>query len=278
LERPRTRFRPAALALAIAALGLAILAPLAQGNVLDPRPAHSPNAEDADALFFLMLGVATAIAVAIHLGLILALVRYRAARGREPARLQGGARLQARVATTLGLLAIAIFAVGVVFTERVKDVEAGGSQGLRASSLVTAQRDLKLPRGDVEPLRINVTGQQWLWRYQYPDGTFSYHELVVPVDTPVVLSIDSTDVVHRWWLPGLGGKFDAVPGKINRTWFKADEEGSWEGQSAAFSGPAYAAMRARVRAVSGPQYEAWLDGQKAGIQVAQSAVQKAVGQ
>jgi cytochrome c oxidase subunit 2 len=278
LERPRIRLRPAALALAIAALGLAILAPLAQANVLDPRPAHSPNAEDGDALFFLMLGVATAIAVAIHVGLILALVRYRAARGREPARLQGGARLQARVAAGLGLLAAAIFTVGVVFTERVKDVEAGGSQGLRASSLVTAQRDLKLPGGDVEPLRIDVTGQQWLWRYQYPDGTFAYHELVVPVDTPVVLTIDSTDVVHRWWLPGLGGKFDAVPGRINRTWFKANEEGAWDGQSAAFSGPASAAMRARVRAVSVPEYEAWLDGQKAGIQAAQSAVQEAVGQ
>ena len=78
-----------------------------------------------------------------------------------------------------------------------------------------------------------------------PTATYTYYELVVPVDTAVVVKLDSTDVVHRWWVPGLGGKFDAVPGETNSTWFKADEEGVYDGQSYAFSGPAYAVMRTR---------------------------------
>ena len=106
---------------------------------------------------------------------------------------------------------------------------------------------------------IEATGQQWIWRYEYPDGTFSYYELVVPVDTAIVVKLGSTDVVHRWWVPGLGGKFDAVPDQSNQTWFKADEEGSYDGASYQFSGASYAAMRTRVQALSVPEYEAWLD-------------------
>jgi cytochrome c oxidase subunit II len=96
----------------------------------------------------------------------------------------------------------------------------------------------------------------------------------VPVDTTVHLQLESTDVVHRWWIPELGGKFDAVPGRGNQTWFRADEEGIYEGQSAAFSGPGYATMRARVRAVPVPEYEAWLEQQGDDIQAAQEAVQE----
>jgi cytochrome c oxidase subunit II len=115
-----------------------------------------------------------------------------------------------------------------------------------------------------------------VWRFEYPDGTFSFHDLVVPVDTTVVLQLDSTDVVHRWWIPELGGKFDAVPGRTNQTWFRADEEGTYDGQSAAFSGAGYATMRARVVVVSVPEYKAWLDRQSEDLQQAQEAVQRRV--
>jgi cytochrome c oxidase subunit II len=139
-----------------------------------------------------------------------------------------------------------------------------------------AQRGLELPAGEDEPLRIKAAGQQWVWRYKYPDGTFSFYELVVPVDTAVVVEIDSIDVVHRWWVPSLGGKFDAVPGRINRAWFRADEEGVFEGQSAAFSGTGYSTMRTAVRVVSAAEYQAWLEQQAADIQAAQEQVQAEV--
>ena len=140
-------------------------------------------------------------------------------------------------------------------------------------------RELPLPAigPDDALLQVEACGQQWLWRYEYPDGTYSYYELVVPVDTAVILNLCSTDVVHRWWVPGLGGKFDAVPGESNRTWFKADEEGEYDGQSYAFSGAGYAVMRTRVRVVDVPTYQAWLEEQAAGIQEAQSFVQQATG-
>ena len=58
-------------------------------------------------------------------------------------------------------------------------------------------------RDATAPLQIQASGQQWLWRYEYPDGeTFSYYELVVPVDTAVIVNLASTDVVHRWFVPG----------------------------------------------------------------------------
>ena len=78
---------------------------------------------------------------------------------------------------------------------------------------------------------IDAIAQQWLWRFEYPGGTrgiapFSYGELVVPVDTSVVLKIDSTDVIHSWWVPALTGQVQAVPGTSPSTWFKADEVGT----------------------------------------------------
>jgi cytochrome c oxidase subunit II len=184
---------------------------------------------------------------------------------------------QIGTAGALGVLATIAFVLGVIVTENAKEVEPSGPDGLQAASQRTAQRALDVPSGDTAPLQVEACGQQWLWRYEYPDGTYSYYELVVPVDTAVILNLCSTDVVHRWWVPGLGGKFDAVPGESNSTWFKADEEGEYDGQSYAFSGAGYAVMRTRVRVVDVPTYQAWLEEQAAGIQEAQSFVQQATG-
>jgi cytochrome c oxidase subunit 2 len=266
------------LAAALAALALAALPPAAHAFPFAPEQGHSPNADDTIAVYWVMFAVAALIVLAVNAALIAAVVRFRHRRGREPARVRGGRGIQPRAGAALGLLAAAIFVLGVVFTARVRDVEPSGPEGLEAASVRTAQLGIEPPAGEPQPLRVLVSGQQWLWRYEYPDGTFSFHELVVPVDTTVVLTIDSTDVVHRWSIPSLGGKFDAVPGRDNQTWFRADEEGTYEGQSAAFSGPGYATMRARVRVVSVPEYEAWLEQQQADIREAQTAVQQRIEQ
>lgn len=257
-------------------VGLLVLAPPARAAVFGPEPSRSPNADDITTAYWVMLAIAVAIVAAVNVALIGAVARFRATRGRPAERVRGAGRVQARAAIPLAVLAAGIFVAGVVFTVRARDVAPGGEGGLSASTSRTAQLGLDLPEADGEPLRILVSGQQWLWRYEYPDGTFSYYELVVPVDTPVVLKLDSTDVLHRWWVPGLGGKFDATPARLNDTWFRAEEEGVFDGQSAAFSGPAYSTMRARVRAVSVPEYQDWLEQQKDDIQKAQAAVQKRV--
>jgi len=129
---------------------------------------------------------------------------------------------------------------------------------------------------DGKSLRIRVNGQQYLWRYTYADGddnalnnAFSYTEMVVPTETTVTLEIRSQDVIHSWWIPKLGGKFDAVPGHTNYTWFKVPKEREGEvfrGQCAELCGRNHANMIATVRAVSPEDFEAWLAGKKQSIE------------
>lgn len=252
------------------ALGLALLTVFAApGSAtafqLAPDAPHSPNAEDSALAWWVMLILTSIIFVVI----VAALLRARAANGDGERRTLGTGSIQTRVGLGLGALALAVFIFGVTVTESARQVEATGSDGLQ-----TAQRDLGIPAAGA-PLEIDVSGQQWLWRFEYPDGTFSYQEMVVPVDTAVVLNLDSTDLHHRWWVPALGGQFDAIPGSTNHTWFKADEVGVYEGRSTEFSGPAFATMRAQVRVLETSEYEAWLSQQADDIEAAQAAVAEA---
>ena len=249
-------------------------------GLLSPPDAHSPNADDLNTLYWVMLVIGILLLVAINGAVVALAMRFRAARGRQPRRLKVRRPAQIGTAGALAALALVTFLLGVIVTNDAKEVEASGPEGLQASSLITAQRSLDLPAVSAQnaPLEIDACGQQWIWRYEYPDGTYSFYELVVPVDTAVILHLCSTDVVHRWWVPGLSGKFDATPGESNSTWFKADETGVYDGASYAFSGASYAAMRTRVRVVDVPEYQSWLEQQAAGIQEAQNFVQQALGE
>ncbi|MSO40384.1 MAG: cytochrome c oxidase subunit II [Solirubrobacterales bacterium] len=265
--------------------------------MLGPESAHSPNAEDLNALYWVMLAIAAVLALAANAALVALVVRHRAVRGRSARRVRSRGRAQFIVAGGLTAIAIVIFAAGVIVTHSASKLDSAGADGLQASRPLTAQRTLDVPSGDPQPLKITAVGQQWIWRYEYPapaadqssspnpsapagtgasasfPQTFSYYELVVPVDTTVLLTLDSTDVLHRWWVPGLGAKADAIPGTLNQTWFRADEEGVYDGASYAFSGAGYPAMRTRVRVVDVPQYQQWLAEQAQGIQKGQAFVQ-----
>ena len=219
---------------------------------------HSPGTDQIDTLLSIGTVVATIVIIAINVGLIYALRRYRAGRGAEPRQVRGGRGVQFRVGGGLAIFAIALLVVSVVFTDKARETPATGPAGLQVSHS--------------EPLRIKATGQQWLWRYDYPNSAFSYYKLVVPIDTSVSLDLVSTDVVHTWDVPSLSGKRDAVPGKTNRVVFRADEEGLFEGQSATLSGQAYAAMRTAVEVVSAEEYKDFLQSQKSDIQSAQDRV------
>jgi cytochrome c oxidase subunit II len=247
--------------------------------VLSPLDGHSPNADDLNTLYWVMLVVGLLLLVAINGALVALVMRFRSERGRQPRRLVVRRPAQIGTAGAFAVLALIVFVLGVIGTQNAKQVEASGPDGLQAAALTTAQRGLDIPTGgDTSPLEIKACGQQWIWRYEYPDGTYSYYEMVVPVDTAIVVKLCSTDVVHRWYVPGLSGKFDAAPGESNQTWFKADQTGVWDGASYAFSGASYAAMRTRVRVVDVPTYQAWLEQQAAGIQEAQTFVQQALGE
>jgi cytochrome c oxidase subunit II len=219
---------------------------------------HSPATDQIETLLWIGFVAATILVVAINAALIYVLRRYRAERGAEPRQVTGGRRIQLRAGGALATFAAALFVLGIVYTDKAREAPATGGAGLEAAK--------------TEPLKVLATGQQWLWRYDYPNEAFSYYKLVVPVDTAVELDLVSTDVVHTWDVPELAGKRDAVPGKTNHVVFSTDEEGTYFGQSATLSGQAYAAMRTEVDVVSPDEYEAFVEGQKDDIQAAQDRV------
>jgi len=219
---------------------------------------HSPGTDQIDTLLWIGFVAAAIVVVAINVALIYAVRRYRAERGDEPRQVSGGRRIQFRVGAALTVFAAAILVLSLIYTDKARQTPVTGPAGLAAAHS--------------QPLTIEATGQQWLWRYDYPNGAFSYYKLVVPVDTAVVLDLVSTDVVHTWDVPDLSGKRDAVPGKVNEVVFRADEEGTFDGQAATMSAQAYAAVRTAVEVVSPEEYEAFVERQKADIEAAQERV------
>ena len=121
------------------------------------------------------------------------------------------------------------------------------------------------PKG--ETLKIVVNGQQYVWRYSYPgrDRLLTYTDMVVPVGMTVLLDITADDVIHSWWIPKLGGKMDAVPGYVNKTWFQippdAIPEGEtqvvFSGQCAELCGRNHANMYGRVIGMRMADYRRW---------------------
>jgi len=219
---------------------------------------HSPGTDQIDTLLWIGFVAAVLVVVAVNLALFYAVRRYRGGRGSEPRQLLGGRGLQFRVGAVLTAFAAVLFVLAVVFTDKARETPATGDAGLASAKS--------------EPLKIKATGQQWLWRYDYPNGAFSYYELVVPVDTAVELELLSTDVVHTWNVPDLAPKADAVPGKSHDIVFRADDEGSYDGQSATLSGQSYASMRTEVKVVSPDEYEEFVETQQNEIEAAQERV------
>lgn len=219
---------------------------------------HSPGTDQIDTLLWIGFVAAAILVVVVVGGLLYTLRRFRAERGAEPRQITGGRNIQFRVGGALAVFAVAIFVISIIYTDKAQETPATGEAGLQVSHS--------------EPLKITTTGQQWIWRYDYPNEAFSYYKLVVPVDTAVELDLVSTDVVHTWDVPELAGKRDAVPGKTNHVIFRADEEGTYRGQAATLSGQSYAAMRTEVEVVSPEEYKAFIADEKKDIQAAQDRV------
>lgn len=267
----------------LTALALACMAAPASAISLGPEPSQSPSSDAISSAYWVTLIVGFAVIIAVNAALIVAVVRFRERRGREPRRAVAARGALRGVVGGLVVLAAAIFVYGVIATSNARELEPSGPNGLSAAR--TAQVGVKdLPPleaiegaesatgeepiggepGESAPLQIDAIGQQWLWRFEYPGGqpgdrTFSYGELVVPVDTAVVLNITSTDVLHTWWVPALGGQVQASPGEVTQTWFKAEQEGRYAGRSTIFSGTGYPVMRAWVRVVSATDYQAYVE-------------------
>jgi cytochrome c oxidase subunit II len=245
--------------LAVAGAGsltVALLVPaVVWGDAFTPESGGSPNADEIDSLYKLVFAVAIAVFVAVEGMLVYSLVRFRAKRGRVAAQIHGNTRLE--VAWTLG--AALILAVLTVITF-LKLGAITNPTPAPAAVAATAES----PSSD-RALRVEVSGQQYIWRFRYPGGVLAYEEMVVPTGTTVRLDIVSEDVAHSWWVPKLGGKADAIPGYTNHTWFRIARPGVFRGQCAELCGRNHADMIAHVRAVSPPRFRAWLAAQQRGI-------------
>lgn len=239
--------------LASATIALAASASPALALSLNPDAA-SPGIEKINTFHWIIFVV---IVIAI-VGVNLAILRAAKPRHRHVQSDGTGGGRQLRVGLGLGAVALALFVTATVFSSQAREVPTGSSEvaGLNAE----------------DQLVVRVTGQQWLWRYDYPNASFSYHRLVVPVDTTVALDLVSADVIHGWNVPSLTGKAQAVPGKTSRIYFRADREGVFSGRASVLSGQGYDSMESEVEVVSPAEYEAFVQQLKAAIQEAQDSV------
>jgi cytochrome c oxidase subunit II len=256
------RFRLFA-ALAFAALLAAlVLAPGAMADGITPESGGSPNADEIDSLFKIVLAVAIVVFVGVEGTLLYSVLRFRAKKGRVPAQIRGNTNVEIGWTVGAALVLVVLTVVTFIKFPKINDPAKTGANGANvAGSVLYASVDQPAPPGG-KALRIEVNGQQYVWRYTYPNDAYSYEEMTVPTNTTVILRVVSQDVIHSWWIPKLGGKVDATPGYTNKTWFKIPKEGVYPGQCAEFCGRGHAEMIARVRAVSPTEYEQWVSNQK----------------
>jgi len=213
---------------------------LAQFTPVSPE---SPNAEGIRTSYLFVTIFTAAIFVLVEALLIAFIWRYRRrkrARFEDGAPIHGATRLELvwTAGPVLVLFVIAVF----IFVELpgIKDTPSA-SAGEQA-------------------LEIKVTGRQFYWQFEYPNGVIAVDTMVAPQGSPVSLEVVSpaNDVIHSWWIPALGGKIDAIPGRTNHTWFQVDQVGTYSGQCAELCGLEHARMLATVKIVPRAEFDAWL--------------------
>ena len=208
-----------------------------------PVAPESPNAEGIRDSWLFVTIFTFSIFVLVEGLLITFIWKYRRQkRGRfeEAAQVHGATKLE--LAWTAGPVIVLFLIAAFVFIElpgikNVPEAAAGEDQ-----------------------LEIKVSGRQFYWEYEYPNGLIAVDTMRAPVGVPVRLEVTApdADVIHSWWIPSLGGKIDAIPGLTNETWFQAEKEGTYSGQCAELCGLEHARMLASVEVVSQEEFAAWL--------------------
>lgn len=233
------RMRPA-----LAAFALLTLAACAKNAPMDALSPEGPIAKQQDALFRPVFWIAAAIFFLVEGLFIYAVIKFRDRPGSdEPKQIHGHAK--AELAWTL---VPALLLVGV------------------AIPTVVTIFDLDTPRSD-DQLHVRVIGKQWWWEFEYQDTPAPHlltaNELVIPTGKDVFLELESSDVIHSFWVPKLAGKQDVVPGRINTMLIRADEPGEFYGACAEFCSISHANMRLRVHALSPGDFQQWVNDQRA---------------
>ncbi len=236
-RRRRHWFIAAALLAALTAL---LTAQPALADTATFNNPSSPNAHAVDEIYRAILGVTVTIFVLVGGWLVYSAIRFGERRGEvypEPPQVHGSTRLE--IGWTIVPVLILV--------------------GLCAFTFY------KLPTVDDVPkhaMEIRVMAQQYSFVYTYPNGkhpaSADTNTLVVPVDVPVHLSLQSRDVIHDWWVEELGQKTDVIPGTTTHTWFRADRIGTYVGQCAEFCGPGHPTMLITVKVVSQEDFRSYM--------------------
>ena len=229
---------------AVLLVALVAAAGAAAGNGLSPVQPESPNAEAIRSTYWVILIVTGVIFVLVETALLVFIIRFRRGkRGRdqEAPQIHGATKLETSFTIVPVLILFGIMAVVFVKLPTIKDVPSA-----RAAN----------------ELKIKVVGHQYYWEFQYPNGQVAMQHMVVPVNRVVTLDVVSSDVAHSWWVPALGGKIDAIPGRTNHTWFKAEKLGKYEARCAELCGLEHAHMIGYVDVVRPNDYASFLAAHK----------------
>lgn len=247
----KTAFAAAALT---GAIGSAVAAP--QNWQIGMQQAASPVMARIEDFHNELLTIIVAVCLFVAALLIWVMVRYNRRTNPVPSKTHHNTALE--VAWTL--LPVAILVAIAIPSFRLLYFEA------------------EIPKADVT---IEAIGKQWFWTYEYPkDGGFQFdsymlsdaaaakageprllgvdHPVIVPVNKVVEIDTTGADVIHSWAVPAFGVKMDAIPGRINRTWFKATKTGTYYGECSELCGANHAFMPIEVKVVDEAEYEAWL--------------------
>ncbi|MBN8543948.1 MAG: cytochrome c oxidase subunit II [Alphaproteobacteria bacterium] len=219
--------------------------------------AKSPVMEELVWLHDVLLVIITVITIVVLALLTYACIRFREKRNPVPSKTTHNVLVEVlwTVVPILILVGIAI-------------------PSLRAHYFIDNETTIANP-----DLTVKAVGHQWYWSYEYPDAAIEFdsnikkgdelldgeprllavdNPIVVPVGKTVRLQLTGADVIHAFAMPSFGVKMDAVPGKLNETWFKAEQEGIYYGQCSELCGKLHGFMPIQINVVSEAAYEAWL--------------------
>jgi cytochrome c oxidase subunit II len=246
----------------VAAFASLLFAPGAFANFITPKSGGSPNADSIATLYKIILYLAIVVFVVVEGALVYSVYKFRAKKSKIAAQIHGNTRLE--IGWTVGAAVILVVITVVTFVKLPSIITPPNTS---ANGLLSASLSAPNPPNG-KKITICVQGRQFIWRYTYGaqcdnnafNGKlpYSYQKMYAPMNTTVVLVIQSTDVIHSWWVPSLGGKVDAVPGYTTYTWFKSPKKALFHGNCAQLCGRNHAAMTALVQVMDPADYQAKL--------------------
>jgi cytochrome c oxidase subunit 2 len=240
-------------------VGVGFLAWIGTRSGLTPVTPASTSAEGIQAIYVFIGAFASVIFLVVTIPLVLFAIKFRQGtrdRSVEGPQIRGHARLELTWTAIPVLILVAIATFTFVKLPGIREpARAAG-----------APRDLV----------VKVQGRQFYWRFVYPNGAVAFDTIRLPVDQNVRLEVttNESDVIHSFWVPALGGKIDAIPGKTNTLTLRATRTGSFPGKCAELCGIQHGAMLFTADVLPQTEFQTWLSGATAREDLGQEIFQQ----